>query len=262
MSVQSECDVLTDAILEAGRAVQKLADEGFETARKANTDPVTSADLAADRILKDRLLSAFPGTGWLSEETRDSLDRLEQKRIWIVDPVDGTKEFVSGIPEYAVSVALVDAGRPKLGAVYNPATEELFCAAVGQGLTLNGKTVRASREPGEKLVLLASRSEIKRGEWEEFDKVAEVKPCGSIAYKLAMVAAGRADATFSLGPKNEWDIAAGVLLAIEGGGYAADRTGRGFDFNRGSDTLVDGIVATTAESRRAVLDLIGARGSG
>ena len=93
-------------------------------------------------------------------------------------------------------------------------------------------------------MLLASRSEIQRGEWKAFEAVADVRPCGSIAYKLALVAAGRADATFSLGPKNEWDIAAGVLLVEEAGGTAGDKKRRTFRFNQ-ADTLVDGIVTAT-----------------
>ena len=154
-----------------------------------------------------------------------------------------------------MSVALVEYGLPVLAVVYNPATEELFAAAHGQGAWLNGEAINAEHTLTAKPVLLASRSEIRRGEFEPFEPFAEIRPCGSIAYKLALVAAGMADATFSLGPKNEWDIAAGVLLVSESGGNVTNRSGAPFTFNQRS-TLVDGIVATTKRALRPVRMLI------
>jgi myo-inositol-1(or 4)-monophosphatase len=248
-------EVLKKYVRQAGQAIFQMAAKGFETAYKANEDPVTTADIKADSILRKGLTEAFPGTGWLSEETRDDFSRLDKKLVWIVDPIDGTKEFVSGIPEYAVSVALVENGLPVLAAVYNPATEELFAAATGQGAWLNGKAIKAEQAISTKLVLLASRSEIKRGEFKPFEPFARIRPCGSIAYKLALVAAGRADATFSLGPKNEWDIAAGVLLVSESGGKANNLNGTPFIFNQRT-TLVDGIVAATSHAAQPVRKLI------
>ena len=248
-------EVLKKYVHQAGQAIFQMAADGFETAYKANKDPVTTADLEADSIIRKGLTKDFPGTGWLSEETRDDYSRLEKKLVWVVDPIDGTKEFVTGIPEYAVSVALVEDGLPILAAVYNPATKELFTAASGQGAWLNEKTILAEHPLTTKPVLLASRSEIKRGEFEPFESSALIRPCGSIAYKLALIAAGMADATFSLGPKNEWDIAAGVLLVIESGGNATNLNGTPFRFNQ-QTTLVDGIVATTKQAFRPVTILI------
>ncbi|MBW7992617.1 MAG: 3'(2'),5'-bisphosphate nucleotidase CysQ [Planctomycetes bacterium] len=232
-----------------------MAVEGFETAYKANEDPVTTADLKADSILREGLTKDFPGTGWLSEETRDDFSRLDKKQVWIVDPIDGTKEFVSGIPEYAVSVALVEDGLPILAAVYNPAAKELFAAAAGQGAWLNEEAINSKHELMEKLILLASRSEIQRGEFKPFEHFAQIRPCGSIAYKLALVAAGKADATFSLSPKNEWDIAAGVLIVSESGGNTNNLNGTPFIFNQRT-TLVDGIVAATRYALEPVRKLI------
>jgi myo-inositol-1(or 4)-monophosphatase len=248
-------EALKKYVYQAGQAIFQMAAEGFETAYKANEDPVTTADLNADNILREGLTKDFPGTGWLSEETRDDFSRLDKNLVWIVDPIDGTKEFVSGIPEYAVSVALVENGLPVLAAVYNPAVQELFTAAAGQGAWLNGKAINSEHELTEKLILLASRSEIKRGEFEPFESFAQIRPCGSIAYKLALVAAGRADATFSLGPKNEWDIAAGVLLVSESGGKANNLNGAPFIFNQ-RKTLVDGIVAAASLTAQPVRKLI------
>ena len=248
-------EVLKKYVHQAGQAIFQMAAEGFETAYKTNEGPVTSADIKADSILREGLIKDFPGTGWLSEETRDDYSRLDKKMVWVVDPIDGTKEFVSGIPEYAVSVALVEDGQPVLATVYNPAMEELFMAAAGQGAWLNGKAIKAEHTLTVKPVLLASRSEIKRGEFEPFEPFAQIRPCGSIAYKLALIAAGMADATFSLGPKNEWDIAAGVILVNESGGNVTDKSGTPFTFNQRS-TLVDGIVATTRDAHEPVKILI------
>jgi len=254
-NLKQNLEVVKKYVYQAGQAIFQMATEGFETAYKANEDPVTTADLKADSILREGLTKDFSGTGWLSEETRDDYSRLDKELVWVVDPIDGTKEFVSGIPEYAVSVALVEYGLPVLAVVYNPATEELFAAAHGQGAWLNGKAINAEHALTAKPVLLASRSEIRRGEFEPFEPFAEIRPCGSIAYKLALVAAGIADATFSLGPKNEWDIAAGVLLVSESGGNVTNPSGAPFTFNQRS-TLVDGIVATTKRALRPVRMLI------
>jgi len=254
-NLKQNLEVVKKYVYQAGKAIFQMAAEGFETAYKANEDPVTTADLKADSILREGLIENFPGTGWLSEETRDDYSRLDKELVWVVDPIDGTKEYVSGIPEYAVSVALVEYGLPVLAIVYNPATEELFAAANGQGAWLNGEAINAEHALTAKPVLLASRSEIRRGEFEPFEPFAEIRPCGSIAYKLALVAAGMADATFSLGPKNEWDIAAGVLLVNEASGNVTNRSGVPFTFNQRS-TLVDGIVATTKHALRPVRMLI------
>jgi len=250
-----DLEVLKDYVQEAGQAIFQMSEKGFDTAYKENKDPVTTADLEADRILKEGLLKYFPQTGWLSEETRDDPMRLGKKQVWIVDPIDGTKEFVSGIPEYSVSVALAENGFPVLATVYNPATEELFSAAKGKGAWLNGEPIEADHPLGNLPVLLASRSEIQRGEFIPFEPFAEIRPCGSIAYKLALVAVGFADATLSLGPKNEWDIAAGVLLMAEAGGEVSDITGKSFLFNKRS-TLVDGIVGATKSAIHPVRALI------
>jgi myo-inositol-1(or 4)-monophosphatase len=255
MDWTKERDVLQQAVRTAGQVIWRMAQAGFETAHKANQDPVTTADLESNRILKEALLTHFPNDGWLSEETRDDPARLTKERVWIVDPIDGTKEFVTGIPEFVVSVALVEQGLPVLSAVYNPATDELCTAIKGQGAWYNGTRAKAGHTLTPRPVILASRSEIKRGEFKPFETRAEIRPVGSIAYKLALIAAGQADATFSLGPKNEWDIAAGVLLVQEAEGKVCDQTGLSFLFNQ-RQTLVNGIVATTAQAYETVRRLI------
>ena len=153
--------------------------------------PVTEADRASNRVLHEALVR--DGEGWLSEETVDNLERLSKDRVWVVDPVDGTSEFLAGIPEWCVSVAMVERGRPVAGGICNPATGEIFLGALGAGVTYNGQPAAASAKAGlDHAVVLASRSELRRGEWERFrNDVHEIRPTGSVAYKLALVAAGR-----------------------------------------------------------------------
>ncbi|MEM2567111.1 MAG: 3'(2'),5'-bisphosphate nucleotidase CysQ [Candidatus Bathyarchaeia archaeon] len=255
MMVEEFFSVLCEVVQKAGEAVLQIADNGFSTAYKANQDPVTVADLEANRILREKLLRRFPDFGWLSEETQDNMERLKKKWVWVVDPIDGTKEFIDGIPEFTISVALVREGHPLIAAIYNPTTKELFTAMRGKGAWLNGNRIQANHILKDRPIILASRSEVKRGEFQPFEAYAIVKPVGSIAYKLSLVAAGRADATFSLGPKNEWDIAAGVLLVEEAGGRVTDKEGNPFKFNQ-PNTLVNGIIAATQDTYHLIRSMI------
>lgn len=248
-------DHLLGAMREAGSAIEQLQATGFSIETKANNDIVTKADLLADEILKDRLLKPFPDYGWLSEESVDNAERLNRQYIWIVDPIDGTKEYATHVPEYAISVALVEYGKPVLASVFNPATGELFHAVRGEGAWLNGVKLDCRSMSAEDVLLLASRSEYKRGEWQVYENVYEVKQVGSIAYKLALIAAGKAHGTFSLGPKNEWDIAAGVLIAEEAGAIVSDKHKKPFLFNQ-KNVLVDGVVALVPNVNQAVFALI------
>jgi len=198
------------AALEAARAVLKGFTPGaIEAKFKIGDDPITAADRAVDDVLRKMLLRS--GEGWLSEETVDDLTRLEKQRVWVVDPLDGTREFVQGIPEFCVSIAMVENGVPVAGGICNPATDELIMGSRDTGVTYNGKGAEPSqRRALHGALVLASRSEVKRGEWKQFE---------SVAYKLGLVAAGRADLTFTLVPKNEWDVAAGAALVESAGGW-------------------------------------------
>ena len=251
-----EVDVLLQAMREAGVALINIQQSGFSIDKKSNHDMVTQADLLVNEILKKQLMQAYPDDGWLSEESHDDKDRLTRERVWIVDPVDGTKEFVAGIPEYAISVALVEQGIPILASVYNPATDELFHAIKGGGAWRGDKRLQcAPVAPSSDILLLASRSEYARGEWEFIKKKYSVRAVGSIAYKLALVAAGQAHGTFSLGHKNEWDIVAGILLITEAGGIATDKNRQSILFNH-SEVLVNGIVATTPDINDEIFAVI------
>ena len=237
----------------AGVAIMGYYRSSFDVTDKSPDNPVTDADFAADKLLKEQLLAHLPSAGWLSEETVDSPDRLDKPLVWVVDPLDGTKEFVMGIPEFTVSVALVEQGKPILGVIYNPAAQELFYAEKGGEVWFNGRSVAVTpRNQLEGASIDASRSERKRGEFEPFEQILTIRTMGSIAYKLARVAAGHCDATWSRGPKNEWDICAGVLLVEAAGGSVVDLDGAPFEFNR-PRTLVNGIVANNGRLHQQIM---------
>lgn len=230
------------ALETAARSISAFVPGSVEAEYKDGDALVTEADRVANRVLHDALLR--DSEGWLSEESVDDLSRLEKERVWVVDPLDGTREFVAGIPEWCISVAMIENGQPIAGGVCNPATGEIFLGALGLGVTRNDKPVRATAcQSLSRAVVLASRSETERGEWDCFKQSPFViRPTGSVAYKLALIAAGAADATWTLVAKNEWDIAAGVALVTAAGGCARTPEGQPLVFNRRS-TLVPGLLA-------------------
>jgi myo-inositol-1(or 4)-monophosphatase len=229
--------------IEASRAVfAQFTPGAIQAEFKAGHDPVTEADRALDTALRKNLLRE--GEGWLSEESVDDISRLEKSRVWVVDPLDGTREFVQGIPEFCVSVAFVENGRAVAGGICNPATNETILGALDCGITYNGTPARPSlRTALRGSLILASRSEMKRGEWEQFQGGDyRIQAMGSVAYKLALVAAGRADITFTLTPKNEWDVAAGVALVESAGGFVSTLEKTPLVANR-RDPLLSGLLA-------------------
>jgi myo-inositol-1(or 4)-monophosphatase len=234
-----ELEAARAAAIAAGEILKRhYRDRGFTIDQKGKDNPVTTADFEADHKLKELLHGGFPGYGWLSEETADDGARLHHERVWIVDPLDGTKEFIKGIPEFVVAIALTENGVPVVGVTYNPIRNELFASARGTGVTLNGQRVAVTRRSSlMNATVLASRSETSRGEWKAYEGKIKIDPIGSVAYKLALVAAGRADATFTLTPKSEWDVASGTALVIEAGGRVTDLDGKEIPFNQPSVKL-------------------------
>jgi myo-inositol-1(or 4)-monophosphatase len=229
--------------IEAARTVfNRFAPGKIEAEYKAGHDPVTEADMAVNTVLHRQLLRE--GEGWLSEESVDDLTRLQKSRVWVVDPLDGTREFVAGIPEFCVSIAFVEDGVPVAGGICNPATNELFLGSLDSGLTYNGRAARTTVQAGlNGATILASRSETKRGEWKQFESARfQVRQMGSVAYKLALVAAGRADATFTFVPKHEWDVAAGAALVASAGGFLSLPDGQPLRCNQRSP-LISGLLA-------------------
>ena len=223
--------------------------------------PVTDADLLVNQVLREVLLR--DGEGWLSEESVDDFRRLEKHRVWVVDALDGTREFVAGIPEWCVSVGLVENRRAIAGGICNPATGETFLGSLDTGVTYNGETVWASKKMDlARALVLASRTEVELGEWKPFqDARLVIRPVGSVAYKLALVSAGLAEATWTLTPKNEWDVAAGVALVEAAGGFVRSLANSSLTFNN-EMTLVSGFLAGGPHLREQLTSLIQRHGEG
>jgi myo-inositol-1(or 4)-monophosphatase len=231
------------AALESAREILNRYTAGaIEAEYKIGHDPVTEADKAVDAALRKELLRE--GEGWLSEESVDDISRLEKSRVWVVDPLDGTREFVAGIPEFCVSIGMVEDGVPVVGGICNPVTNEIFIGSRESGVTYNGKPARPSqRKELNGAMVLASRSEVKRGEWKQFESSNfKIRPMGSVAYKLALVSAGLADITFTLVPKNEWDVAAGAALVESAGGFVRTLDNRPLRCNN-RNPLLSGLLA-------------------
>jgi myo-inositol-1(or 4)-monophosphatase len=254
----ADLELAMAAARSAGDTVMRYFGRDIVVDYKAPDQPVTAADRAADRLLREVLTAARPDYGWLSEETRDAPDRLARERVWIVDPIDGTRSFVAGRPEFSISIGLAVAGAVVAGVVYNPARDELYSALHGGGAylqTAGGAPQRLgvrARADGVRALLMASRSELAAGEFDALQGAWDIEPVGSTAYKLARVAAGSGDAFLSRGPKSEWDICAGALLVMEAGGRATDLSSRAPRFNN-ADPYVHGIVAAAAGLHEALM---------
>jgi myo-inositol-1(or 4)-monophosphatase len=257
MSRASDIERIVSGLRLAAEAVTPFTpgDVAFSS-KSERDDPVTAADHAADAVLREALPES--GEGWLSEESVDDPARLGCARVWVVDPIDGTREFIKGIPEWCISIGLLEDGEPVAGGVFNPATGEMIVGGIGEGVTLNGAPVSVS-EPslgdGYRVSVLASRSELRRGEWDRFgDGQFDVRACGSVAYKLGLVAAGRADATWTLVGKSEWDVVGGTALVRAAGGVVCLRDGAAPRFNQATPTYPNYVAAGQVVGAAAVSD--------
>lgn len=260
----ADLEIARRAALEAGRAAMRAFGGEHDVVHKSPGQPLTPADLEANDALRSVLMGERPDYGWLSEETADNPDRLDRRRVWVVDPIDGTRSYIEGIAEFGVSVGLVEDGRAVVGVVLNPATGELFRAVRGGGAWLDRVDSDAAperlhvsvRDTEEQAVLLASRSEIRAGEFDPFHGGWRVSPLGSTAYKLARVATAEGDVFVSRGPKSEWDVCAGALIVEEAGGRATDLKGRVLRYNR-PDPRVYGIMASNGKLHAYVAAIVG-----
>jgi myo-inositol-1(or 4)-monophosphatase len=243
---------------EAGRIAAARSGSGFKRWEKSPNNPVCEIDLEVDAFLRDALTRLDPEAGWLSEETVDVSDRIERSRLWVVDPIDGTRDYLRGRPGWCVSVALVEERVPVLGVLDAPARGEHWMAAKGRGAWRNGEAIRASgrtalagaRVPADQLPAL------------DADLVMVPKP-NSIALRIALVAAGEADLVATTKWGFEWDIAAAALIAAEAGARVTGALGQPLSFNTASGeafgvlAAATGIHAEAAERLRArALDLV------
>jgi myo-inositol-1(or 4)-monophosphatase len=231
-SASDDLALLSEAARAAGRLALDRRARGLKVERKPGGSPVTDGDLAVDAMLSRALLAARPDYGWLSEETPDDQARLGARRVFIVDPVDGTTAYVKGKPWFAISLAVVEAGRPTAGVVFAPALDELYAAAIGAGASCNGEPIAVS-EAGrlEGCAMLAPSNTFEDARWDSPWPAMRVGQRNALAYRMALVAAGRFDAALSMGWKHDWDIAAGDLIAREAGAQVSDQNGRPLVFN-------------------------------
>lgn len=220
---------------------------------KSPDNPVSEADLMVDRYLRRELTRLLPAAGWLSEETADAPERLQGGLLWLVDPIDGTRDFIRGRPGWAVSVALVSAGRPLLGMLCAPARGEFWLAEAGQGAWRNGRRLVASRRQG----LAGARVPADSLSREDHDLVLVAKP-NSIALRIAMVAADEADLLATLRWGWEWDIGAAALIAREAGAAVSDAFGQTLNYNK-PDPRAFGLLVTAPAIHAAAVDRLAER---
>lgn len=220
---------------------------------KTSGSPVCDADLAVDAFLKRELGALLPSAGWLSEETVDHPERLERGLCWLVDPVDGTRDFVRGRPGWSVSVALVSEGRPLIGMLSAPARNEYWSAVAGQGAMRNGIALSAST----RTVLAGSRVPADSLPKADADLVTVYKP-NSIALRIAMVGANEADLLATLRWGFEWDIAAATLIAREAGAVVSDAFGQPLDYNK-RDPRAFGLLVTAPAIHAAAVERLADR---
>jgi myo-inositol-1(or 4)-monophosphatase len=245
-------------LIDAAGAAGKIAERHFKQApetwdKGGDAGPVTEADLAIDRMLRHDLLAARPDYGWLSEETEDTPDRLSADRVFIVDPIDGTRAFIDGQTAFAHSLAVVERGRVIAGVVFLPMQDKLFAAALGAGATLNGAVMKASTKAIEQgATLLTTRPNLAEHHWPGGVPSIQRAYRPSLAYRMALVGTGRFDGMMTFRPTWEWDIAAGALIAQEAGATVSDGKGVGLRLNNPLPQ-VNGILAAGATLHASLL---------
>jgi myo-inositol-1(or 4)-monophosphatase len=256
--MQHELAVAIDAAHAAGRTIRSLYGRDLPIGQKGDAGPVTEADLASNACIQRILLQAFPDDGWLSEETADRPDRLAKSRAWIIDPLDGTWEFTTGVPEFVVSIGLSVEGVAVLGVLYNPITEETFSGIRGDGAWLNGSPIYVSSTSDlTASTFCVSRSETAKGLLKGFEGRLNLHPTGSVAYKCGLVASGRYEGVFTHNPRHEWDICAGVAMIEAAGGRVTDRQGRCYRFNQ-ADPLKRPLIGTNVHVHGTLMTVLNA----
>lgn len=237
--------LLIEAVRGGGAIACKFFRGEFKHWSKGKAGPVTEADLAVDAYLSTTLMKVRPDYGWLSEESIDDKSRLARQRVFIADPIDGTRAFIRGLPEFTIVACVVDGGRPVSAAIFNPVTDEMFDATLNGGAHLNGEPIHVTSQSAiEGCRMLSSANMLSRPEWTAQLPDMQIEQKRSIAYRMALVAAGQYDAMVSLGPKHDWDVAAGDLIVHEAGGRATTGTGEALIYNRPAALQPSAIAAT------------------
>lgn len=248
---------LAATLREAGSIARRYFEGTYKSWRKEDGNPVTEADIAVNEFLKERLLGLRPAYGWLSEESTDEPARLSAKRVFIVDPIDGTYGFLKHRPHFTIVTAVVVEGRPVSSAIFNPMTDEMFEATQGLGAKRNGQAVGVSaKDRLEGARLLASRNFIDSRHWATpWPGEMTVETRASIAYRMALVAAGEFDAMISLSKKSDWDLAAADLVVHEAGGLVTTGAGAKLLYNSPEPTQESVICANPVLHQRLIARL-------
>ena len=246
---------LSAIVREAGAIAEKTFRGSFKHWTKGHGSPVTEADIAIDRFLRERLEPLAPDAGWLSEETEDDPARLSAPRLWVVDPIDGTRAYVAGLVDWAVSVALVENGRPVVAALFSPMDDGFYLAMAGEGATLNGAKIAASEGTDFGAARVA-------GPKRRIDQFAKAEPTiiaepkvHSLALRIARIGTGRLDVAFAGPDSHDWDLAAADLLVHEAGGALTTLDGQPPVYNR-ADARHDALVATGRARHERVIDIM------
>ena len=230
------------AIIEAGKIALNLQKK-VKVKYKSENQPVTNADIEINNFLLDFLKQKTPNFGWLSEESIDDRSRFDSDFFWCLDPIDGTRSYILGKPEYTISLALIKNFKPIFGIVYNPNTKEYFHAEENKGAFCNKTKIKVnSKRKFEFCSLAVSNSEINILKSYNFFNSNNVKRIGSIAYKIALVAKGEIDIAISLTKKNDWDLAAADLIIREAHGTILDTNGNKIIYNT-KDLKINSIMA-------------------
>lgn len=230
--MSADLDLLKAVVREAGDLALRMQGETLSVEHKPGGSPVSNADLAIDAFLTEKLQAARPDYGWLSEETPDSLARVQRRRVFLSDPIDGTTAYIKGKEWWSVCSAVVEDGRPVAGVVYAPVLGEFYEAAEGQGALRNGKPIQVrEREALEGCSMLGDKKMFVHPSWPTPWPEMVIEQRNSIAYRMSAVAAGDFDACVAMAPKHDWDIAAGDLIIREAGGLVTDHLNRPFVYN-------------------------------
>ncbi|MGP9788569.1 3'(2'),5'-bisphosphate nucleotidase CysQ [Roseinatronobacter sp. NSM] len=256
MLATDDLDLLTRAAQDAGQIALRHLTAGPKVWQKPDGQgPVTDADLEIDQMLRKTLCAARPGYGWLSEETRDTPDRLDRARVFIVDPIDGTRAFAQGQQGFAHALAVVEHGQPIAAVVHLPVPGLTYHALHGQGAFLNGQRIMATdRAAVTGARVLAPQSQFAPEFWHGGVPLIAPHFRPSLAWRMALVAEGQFDAMLSLRQTWHWDIVAGALLIAEAGGKVSDGQGQALHFNTKS-AFSDGIIAAGTQVHSGLLDL-------
>ncbi len=231
------------AIIEAGKIALNLQKK-IKVKYKSKNQPVTNADIEINNFLFDFLKKKTPDFGWLSEESLDDKSRFESDFFWCLDPIDGTRSYILGKPEYTISLALINRFKPILGIIYNPLTNEYFYAEENKGSFCNNTQIKVNSKKNFEVCSLAiSNSETDIFKSNNFFNIKDVKKIGSIAYKIALVAKGKIDIAISLTKKNDWDLAAADLLIKEANGKIMETNGEKIIYNT-QNLKINSVMAT------------------